>query len=82
MKITNQQTKIVAFTSSLKIEGEINFIEDSRLTDVLNSKNYIKDFLPINNATVSNLKTGEITKVSFLSLNKNKIEVIYEERKQ
>jgi DNA-dependent RNA polymerase auxiliary subunit epsilon len=75
----NQRTKIVAYTNSLKIEGEINFDEDSRLTDVLNSKNYNKEFLPINDAVVTYLKTGEITKVTFLSLNKSSIEVIYEE---
>lgn len=79
MKITNQRTKIVAYTNSLKIEGVINFVEDSRLTDVLNSKNFNKEFLPINDASVTYLKTGEVTKVSFLSLNKNSIEVIYEE---
>lgn len=80
MKITNQRTKIVAFTNNLKIQGEINFVEDSRLTDVLNSKSFNKEFLPINDATVTILKTGETTNVSFLSLNKNSIEVIYEER--
>ena len=79
MKITNQRTKIVAYTNSLKIEGVINFVEDSRLTDVLNSKNFNKEFLPINDASVTYLNTGEVTKVSFLSLNKNSIEVIYEE---
>ncbi len=79
MKITNQRTKIVAFTNNLKIQGEINFVEDSRLTDVLNSKSFNKEFLPINDATVTILKTGETTNVSFLSLNKNSIEVIYEE---
>jgi hypothetical protein len=81
MKITNQRTKIVAFTNNLKIQGEINFVEDSRLTDVLNSKSFNKEFLPINDATVTILKTGETTNVSFLSLNKNSIEVIYEEDK-
>lgn len=80
MKIINQKTKIVAYTSSLKIEGDINLTEDSRLTDILNSNNYNKEFLAINDAVISNLKTGETTKVSFLSLNKNNIEVIYEER--
>ena len=80
MKITNQRTKIVAFTNNLKIQGEINFVEDSRLTDVLNSKSFNKEFLPINDATVTILKTGETRNVSFLSLNKNSIEVIYEER--
>ena len=80
MKITNQRTKIIAFTNNLKIQGEINFVEDSRLTDVLNSKRFNKEFLPINDATVTILKTGETTNVSFLSLNKNSIEVIYEER--
>ena len=74
MKITNQRTKIVAFTNSLKIEGVINFVEDSRLTDVLNSKNFNKEFLPINDAKVTYLKTGEVTNVSFLSLNKNSID--------
>ncbi len=80
MKINHQQTNIVAYTSSLKIQGKINFDVDSRLTDVLNSKSFNKDFLAINDATVTELKTGESINVLFLSLNKNKIEVIYEER--
>ena len=80
MKINHQQTNIVAYTSSLKIQGKINFNVDSRLTDVLNSKSFNKDFLAINDATVTELKTGESINVLFLSLNKNKIEVIYEER--
>ena len=80
MKITNQKTRIVAFTSCLQIKGEIIYDEDSRLTDVLNSKSFNKEFLPISDATVTVLKTGESTNVSFLSLNKNSIEVIYEER--
>jgi hypothetical protein len=79
MKLSNQKTKIVAFTSYLKINGEISFSEESRLTDFLNSKEFKKDFLAINNAVIKNLNTNEITKVSFLSLNKNSIEVIYEE---
>lgn len=80
MKITNQKTRITAYTSCLKIEGEITFDEDSRLTDVLNSRSFNKEFIPINDACVTVIKTGESTKVSFLSLNKNSIEVIYEER--
>ncbi len=80
MKINNQLTKITAYTSNLKIQGEMHFEENSRLTDVLNSKSFNRDFLPIVNAIVTVLNTGEKTNVSFLSLNKNNIEVIYEER--
>ena len=45
--------KIVAFTNSLKIRGEINEMENNRLSDILNSKDNSKAFLPINNANVT-----------------------------
>ena len=80
MKINHQKTKIVAYTKNLKIQGKINLDIESRLTDVLNSRNYNKDFLAINEAIITELNTGESINVSFLSLNKNNIEVIYEER--
>ena len=80
MKLNNQKTNIVVFTNNLKIKGAITFDEETRLTDFLNSKSFSKDFLAINDATVIELKTGESINVSFLSLNKNNIEVIYEER--
>ncbi|MBP5467809.1 MAG: hypothetical protein J6Z11_01030 [Candidatus Riflebacteria bacterium] len=80
MKLSSQQTSIVVYTNHLKVQGKINFDEATRLTDVLNSKSFNKDFLAINDATITELKTGESINVSFLSLNKNNIEVIYEER--
>ncbi len=80
MKLNNQKTNIVVFTNNLKIKGSITFDEETRLTDFLNSKSFSKDFLAINDATVIELKTGESINVSFLSLNKKNIEVIYEER--
>ena len=80
MKLNNQKTNVVVFTNNLKIKGVITFDEETRLTDFLNSKSFSKDFLAINDATVIELKTGESINVSFLSLNKKNIEVIYEER--
>ena len=80
MKLNNQQTSIVVYTNHLKVQGKIHFDEATRLTDVLNSKSNNKDFLAINDATITELKSGESLNVSFLSLNKNNIEVIYEER--
>ena len=80
MKLINQKIQITAFTSTLEIKGELTLSEESRLIDVLNSKEFKKDFLPINNAIIKKLSNNEITKVSFLSLNINSIEVIYEER--
>ena len=68
MKITNRKTRITAYTNCLKIEGEITFDEDSRLTDVLNSRSFNKEFIPINDARVTVIKTGESTKVSFFLL--------------
>ena len=80
MKINNQQIKITAFTRNCKIEGLLNLTEGTRLTDLLNSREYEKDFLPLNSAKVTNLTTSETINVVFLSLNKNNIEVIFEEK--
>lgn len=80
MKITNQPIKIVAFTRHYTIKGTYNLTEDCRLTDVLNSKDGNRMFLPISDAHVTSTKTGEVTKVLFLSLNKASIEIIYEEK--
>lgn len=79
MNITSKQIKITAFTHNCKIEGLFTITEDNRLTDVLNSKKSEKDFIPINKATITYLKNMESLNVDFLSLNKNNIEVIFEE---
>ena len=79
MQIVHKPVNIVAYTTTCKIRGVYNLNEDSRLTDVLNSKIGNTDFLPINKAQITSLKTGETIEVPFLSLNKSSIEVIFEE---
>lgn len=80
MQIINKPVKIVAYTTTCKVRGIYNLNENSRLTDVLNSKMGNTDFLPIKDAQITNLRTGESTDVSFLSLNRSHIEVIFEDQ--
>ncbi len=80
MKLNNLPIKIVAHTRHYIITGTYNLTEDSRLTDVLNSKEGNRMFLPISDAKVTSTLTADVTNVPFLSLNKDAIEIIYEEK--
>ncbi len=80
MKLTKLPIKIVAHTRHYIVSGTYNLTEDSRLTDVLNSNEGNRMFLPISDAKVTCTKTGNVNTVPFLSLNKDAIEIIYEEK--
>lgn len=78
MKIVSKPVSITAYTTNTIIKGLYQLNEDTRLSDVLNAKNTGKEFLPIKDATVTNINTKEEIKVPFLSLNRNSIEIIFE----
>ncbi|MDN5280289.1 MAG: hypothetical protein PWR01_4254 [Clostridiales bacterium] len=79
MKPRKDQLRVTIFTPQHKIVGEIHLYENSRLSDILNTENLSKDFLPITQAEVTDLKTGNTVQANFISVNKNHIELVLEE---
>ena len=79
MKTHKEQLHVVIFTPQHKIKGEIYLYENSRLSDILNTENISKDFLPITKANVTDLKSGETFYSEFLSVSKKHIEMVLEE---
>ena len=75
IQIEKEKFHAVIFTGSLKIEGVIHLLPQERMTDYLGATE--KTFIPVTEATVSNINTGEVLhKTKFLSLNKNEVMVI------
>jgi len=70
---------VTIFTNRHKINGEIYLYENSRMSDLLNTENISKDFLPITDAGVTDLQTKTSQKIKFLSVNKRMIEFVYED---
>jgi len=79
MKARKDQLKVVIFTSQHKIQGNLHLIENSRLSDILNTESQSRDFLPITDAIITDLRTSHIIHAGFISLNKKQIELVIEE---
>jgi len=79
MKARKEQLKVVVFTSQHKIQGQLHLVENSRLSDILNTESVSRDFLPITDALVTDRSDGKTFKVGFLSVNKKKICMVMEE---
>jgi hypothetical protein len=79
MKSHKDQLKVSIFTANHKIVGIIHLYENSRLSDILNTENLAKDFIPITDARITDFRTGKTTEVKFISINKNHIEIVIEE---
>lgn len=79
MKARKEQLKVVIFTSQHKIQGQLHLVENSRLSDILNTESISRDFLPITDALVTDLSDGKTFKAGFLSVNKKKISMVMEE---
>ncbi len=78
MKSRKDQIRVVIYTPHHKIQGEIHLYENSRLSDILNTENISKDFLPITNAVLTDLRINRTHKAGFISLNKSHIEMVIE----
>lgn len=78
MKIVSKPVSITAYTTNTVVKGLYQLTEDTRLSDVLNAKVAGKEFIPIKDATVTNIHTKEEFTVPFLSLNRSNIEIIFE----
>ncbi|MGM0599941.1 MAG: hypothetical protein ACQETH_09020 [Candidatus Rifleibacteriota bacterium] len=82
MEQKNEMLRVTIFTSKHKINGKIHLYENSRLSDILNTENLSKDFLPIIDADITDLDTGKIEQSNFISINKNHIELVMEEQEE
>ncbi len=80
MKTRKDQLKVVVFTAQHKIQGNLHLVENSRLTDILNTESVSRDFLPITKAQLLDLRTGKTATAEFLSVNKKHIEMVIEEK--
>jgi hypothetical protein len=79
MKAQKEKLRVIIMTSHHKIKGEVHLYENSRLTDILNADTATKDFLPVTEAQVTELASGHLTEVSFLSVNRQLVEMVMED---
>lgn len=79
MKAHKEKLRVIIYTSNQRIKGEVHLYENSRLTDILNADTATKDFLPVTNAELTDLRGGKTIEVSFLSINRKLIEVVMED---
>ncbi len=66
-------TPVIILTKNLRIEGKIDLIPGSRLTDFMNKAN---KFMVVTDATVSDHNNKELIKSEFIDLLVENIEVI------
>jgi len=78
MTSNKDQLTITIYTFKHKITGNVHLYENSRMSDLLNTENISKDFVPITNAEILDLKTQKVEKLKFISVNKKMIEFVYE----
>lgn len=75
IQVEKEKFRAVIFTDNLRIEGVIHLLPQERMTDYLAETE--KTFIPVTDATVSNINTGEVLHTTdFLSLNKNEVMVL------
>lgn len=79
MKALKERLKVIIYTAQHKIQGQLHLVENSRLSDILNTESVSRDFLPITDAHVTDLRSNNVTQVGFLSVNKKLIEMVMEE---
>ncbi|HOY68964.1 MAG TPA: tetratricopeptide repeat protein [Candidatus Ozemobacteraceae bacterium] len=79
MKAHKEKLKVILYTTHHKIRGEVHLYENSRLSDILNADTATKDFLPITNAELTDLRTGTTIESGFLSINRRQVEMVLED---
>lgn len=67
------KTQVVVLTRSFRIEGEVDLLPGSRLTDFMNSAN---EFIVVTQAKVANHEGKEALKSEFVNVHKRNIEII------
>ena len=79
MRTQKERLKVIIYTHNHKVRGEVHLYENSRLTDILNADTANKDFLPVTDAEITDMKSGKSQEVSFLSINRTHIEIVMED---
>jgi tetratricopeptide (TPR) repeat protein len=79
MKAHKEKLRVIIYTPQHRIKGEVHLYENSRLTDILNADTATKDFLPLTNAHVTDLRDQSQSEVHFLSINRKFIELVLED---
>ena len=73
--IKKDQMQVIALTDRFRVEGTAHFIPQARISDFMNRADI--HFIPLTDATLSDLKTGErIYAASFFCLNKSDVVVM------
>ena len=73
-KIDKEKYQAVIYTSQFKINGTVHLLPEERLTDFLGDQE--NRFVPVTDATVSQLDGQELTSTDFLCLNKDEVTLI------
>ncbi len=69
---TKEQIRVVVYTQSCRLEGDIYVYPGSRLTDMLNVK--AKDFLALTNVVIKDLKEDNILQqANFVAVSRDSI---------
>jgi hypothetical protein len=80
MSAKKEQLNVTVFTPQHKIRGMLHLIQNSRLSDILNTESMTRDFLPITDASITDLRSDITVHAAFISVNKKMIELVVEER--
>lgn len=72
VKIKKERKAIIAYTSTYTIKGEMFTPPGSRLSDFIGGLGQ-KKFLPISNATVTDVNGKKVCDAGFMELNKDEI---------
>ncbi len=79
MKAHKEKLRVIIYTPQHRIKGEVHLYENSRLTDILNADTATKDFLPVTNVFLTDLRDQSTSEVGFLSINRKFIELVLED---
>lgn len=70
---SDEQTTVIIYTDSFRIDGAIALLPNARLTDFIRSS---QEFIAVTNATVSDKSGKKMFTTSFLDVGRERIELI------
>jgi tetratricopeptide (TPR) repeat protein len=78
MRTEKDQIEATVVTDRHKIEGRLHLYQNSRLSDLLNMDMNKRDFIPVTDAVIYDLGSGELVQeLPFLALNRRFIVMVY-----
>lgn len=80
MSAKKEQLNVTVYTPQHRIRGQLHLVQNSRLSDILNTETMSRDFLPITGASITDLRSDITVQAAFISVNKKMIELVVEER--